>query len=76
MATSTKITFLGGGALRLLGTIDALLRKKETFPTPRLVFMDLDIPRAETMAALATMMPSARENMPQTEATGDLRLGP
>ena len=60
MATSTKITFLGGGALRLLGTIDALLRKKETFSTPRLVFMDLDIPRAETMAALATMMPSAR----------------
>lgn len=67
-----KITFLGGGALRLLGTVDAMLQKVDAFPRPHLVFMDTDKARADSMATLTTRMPSAQRNMPVTEATDDL----
>lgn len=67
-----RITFCGGGALRLLGVVDEILRLGALAPHPQLVFMDTDVARAETMAALATKMPSARENMPVTAATDDL----
>jgi 6-phospho-beta-glucosidase len=72
MKTPVKIAFLGGGALRLLSTVSEILRRQNFFPEPHLVFMDQDLPRAQTMAALAQKMPEAEENMPRTEATHDL----
>ena len=47
-----RITFCGGGALRLLGVVDEILRLGALAPHPQLVFMDTDVARAETMAAL------------------------
>ena len=67
-----KIVLLGGGALLLLGVVDETLKRPAVFGNPHLVFMDLDLKRAGTMAALATKMPSAQGNMPTAEATDDL----
>ena len=67
-----KITFLGGGALRLLGAVDEILKQREVFVEPNLVFMDTDPGRAQTVAALARKMPSALVNPPATQATDDL----
>ena len=54
-----KITFLGGGALRLLGVLDALLKCPETVKAPHIVLMDLDVAAARTICDLAARMPSA-----------------
>jgi len=67
-----KIAFLGGGALRLLSTVSEIVRRPDSFPEPHLVFMDHDLLRAQTMAALAEKMPEAEQNMPRTEATNEL----
>lgn len=67
-----KICFLGGGALRLLGVVDEILKRPAVFAQPHLSFVDPDLPRARTMAALARKMPSAGGNMPATDATDQL----
>ena len=67
-----KIVFLGGGALRLLGAVDEILRLQDTFANPEMVFVDTDMARAQTVASLATKMPSAHANPPITHATNDL----
>ena len=66
-----KITILGGGALRLLGVLDDILTRPAMFDRPQLCFMDLDVPRAETIATLCHKMPSATANMPETIVTAD-----
>ena len=35
-----KVAILGGGALRLLGVIDELLKRRATFPSPTVQLMD------------------------------------
>ena len=67
-----KIVFLGGGALRLLGTVDEILRQPGHFPNPHLIFMDTARDRAETIAVLAKKMPSALNSNIKTEATDNL----
>jgi len=67
-----KIAFLGGGALRLLGAVDDILKQPDVFASPHLTFMDVAPDRAETVAKLASKMPSARDCPPVTEVTGDL----
>ena len=71
-AVIMKITFLGGGALRLLGAVDLVLTDSDTFREPHLFFMDLDAARAGVVAQLAAKMPSARLNRPRTGAGSDL----
>ena len=53
-----KITFLGAGALRLLGAVDEILQRPEVFGTTELVFMDIVEENAKMMAALTEKMPS------------------
>ncbi len=67
-----KIAFLGGGALRLLGTVEALLMSEEASGDLNMVFQDLDLRRAETTAALARKMPSAEGRRLVTLGTTDL----
>ena len=67
-----KIVFLGGGALRLLGTVDRILQQPDSFPSPHLVFMDTDLARAETLARFTTKMPSALDSNITADATSDL----
>ena len=67
-----KIAFLGGGALRLLSTVDAILNHPQALPEPHLVFMDLDVGRADTMARLVAKMPSALNTHLTAEPTDDL----
>ena len=67
-----KVTFLGGGALRLLGTANALMASTNEDLDLHLSFMDLDLGRAETVAKLTEKMPSAEGRRVTTEATDDL----
>ncbi len=67
-----KIAFLGGGALRLLGTVDALLTAEYAPRELTLVFQDLDLGRAETVATLVRKMPSAEGRRVETRGTTDL----
>ncbi len=67
-----KIAFLGGGALRLLATVDALLSAPESPAELNLVFQDLDPTRAGTVAALARKMPSAEGRRLEALGTRDL----
>jgi|GEM_PF-3600044 len=67
-----KITFLGGGALRLLGVVDEILKSRKVFSKPDLFFMDTDLARAQTVAMLSTKLPAAADNMPIARATDDL----
>jgi len=67
-----KVTFLGGGALRLLGTANALMESTNEDLDLHLSFMDLDLGRAETVAKLTEKMPSAEGRRVTTEATDDL----
>jgi len=67
-----KIAFVGGGALRLLGTVDALLEGSDEVSELHLVFEDLAVERADTLARLVPRMPSARGRPVTTEATTEL----
>lgn len=67
-----KVTFLGGGALRLLGTADYLVRSTDEKTDLHLSFMDLDRERAETLAKLTQKMPSAEGRSLTAEGTDDL----
>ena len=67
-----KIAFLGGGALRLLGVLDAILSRPDTVDAPHIVLMDLDAASAQTMCDLAARMPSAEGSPATFEATDDL----
>ena len=67
-----KVTFLGGGALRVLETVDDLLRLCDPSLELRLVFQDLDLQRATTVAKLSEKMPCADGRRLTSEGTTDL----
>ena len=67
-----KIAFLGAGALRLLGVVDEVLKRREDFASPALHFMDLDLLAAKLVSNLSAQMPSARGSGATFTATDDL----
>lgn len=67
-----KIAFVGGGAMRLLGVVDELLKQREAFATPEIHFVDLDVASAQLVCELSARMPSARESRAVMRATRDL----
>lgn len=67
-----KVAFVGGGALRLLGTVNGLLEAPDCPADLCLVFQDLDLGRAETVARLSRKMPAAEGRSLTTLATTSL----
>ena len=68
---SMKIVFVGC-ALRLLGTVDTLLKRSTVFSSPHMVFFDIDQSRSKALASLASKLPSAQNSDCAFEASGDL----